>query len=119
VIALNAAAKRSRSTTPDAGNRLAGDEMEFPVAPSVDLSKVKTGDKVRFTLTAQARITRSNQSARNEFWRAPAHAMSYLAMPDGGRLAKPFRRQTHGRPWPAAGVSSRRHCCITVPKGVT
>ncbi len=26
-------------------------KMEFPVAPSVDLSKVKTGDKVRFTLS--------------------------------------------------------------------
>ena len=26
-------------------------KMEFAVAPSVDLSKVKTGDKVRFTLT--------------------------------------------------------------------
>ncbi len=26
-------------------------KMEFPVAPSVDLSKVKTGDQVRFTLS--------------------------------------------------------------------
>lgn len=26
-------------------------KMEFPVAASVDLSKVKTGDKMRFTLT--------------------------------------------------------------------
>ena len=26
-------------------------KMEFPVAPSVDLSKVKTGDRVRFTLS--------------------------------------------------------------------
>ena len=26
-------------------------KMEFPVAPSVDLSKVKTGDKVTFTLS--------------------------------------------------------------------
>jgi Cu/Ag efflux protein CusF len=26
-------------------------KMEFPVAPSVDLSKVKTGDKVNFTLS--------------------------------------------------------------------
>jgi Cu/Ag efflux protein CusF len=26
-------------------------KMEFPVAPSVDLSKVKTGDKLRFTLS--------------------------------------------------------------------
>ena len=26
-------------------------KMEFPVAPSVDLSKVKTGDKVEFTLS--------------------------------------------------------------------
>ena len=26
-------------------------KMEFPVAAAVDLSKVKTGDKVRFTLT--------------------------------------------------------------------
>src|SRR5262245_16020711 len=26
-------------------------KMDFAVAPSVDLSKVKTGDKVRFTLT--------------------------------------------------------------------
>lgn len=26
-------------------------KMEFPVAPSVDLSKVKTGDKVTFTVT--------------------------------------------------------------------
>ncbi len=26
-------------------------KMEFPVAPSVDLSKIKIGDKVRFTLT--------------------------------------------------------------------
>ena len=27
-------------------------KMEFAVAPSVDLSKVKTGDKLRFTFTA-------------------------------------------------------------------
>jgi Cu/Ag efflux protein CusF len=26
-------------------------KMEFPVAPSVDVSKVKVGDKVRFTLS--------------------------------------------------------------------
>jgi Cu/Ag efflux protein CusF len=26
-------------------------KMEFPVVPSVDLSKVKVGDKVRFTLS--------------------------------------------------------------------
>jgi Cu/Ag efflux protein CusF len=26
-------------------------KMEFPVAPSVDLSKMKTGDRVRFTLS--------------------------------------------------------------------
>ena len=26
-------------------------KMEFPVAPSVDLSKIKTGDKVKFTLS--------------------------------------------------------------------
>jgi len=30
-------------------------KMEFPVAPSVDLSKVKTGDKVRFTLTGSGK----------------------------------------------------------------
>jgi Cu/Ag efflux protein CusF len=30
-------------------------KMEFPVAPSVDLSKVKTGDKVRFTLSGSGK----------------------------------------------------------------
>ena len=30
-------------------------KMEFPVAASVDLSKVKTGDKVKFTLTGSGK----------------------------------------------------------------
>lgn len=56
VIALNAARKK---ITFDHGPMPAIDwpamKMEFPVAPSVDLSKVKTGDKVRFTLTGSGK----------------------------------------------------------------
>ena len=52
VVALNAAAKK---ITLDHGPMAAIDwpamKMEFPTASSVDLSKVKIGDKVRFTLT--------------------------------------------------------------------
>ena len=36
-------------------------KMEFPVAPSVDLSKVKVGDKVRFTLIGSKNPTRYSQ----------------------------------------------------------
>jgi len=31
-------------------------KMEFPVVPSVDLSKVKVGDKVRFTLSGSGNV---------------------------------------------------------------
>ena len=52
VVALNAAGKK---VTFDHGPMPEIDwpamKMEFPVAASVDLSKVKTGDKVKFTLT--------------------------------------------------------------------
>ena len=56
VIALNAPGKK---ITFDHGPMPEIDwpamKMEFPVAPSVDLSKVKTGDKVRFTLTGSGK----------------------------------------------------------------
>lgn len=56
VVALNAAGKK---ITFDHGPMPEIDwpamKMEFPVAPSVDLSKVKTGDKVRFTLTGSGK----------------------------------------------------------------
>ena len=56
VIALNAAGKK---ITFDHGPMPEIDwpamKMEFPVASSVDLSKVKTGDKVRFTLTGSGK----------------------------------------------------------------
>ena len=52
VTALNAARRR---VTFDHGPmpeiKWSAMKMEFPVAPAVDLSKVKTGDKVRFTLS--------------------------------------------------------------------
>jgi Cu(I)/Ag(I) efflux system protein CusF len=52
VTAVNAA---SRKITFDHGPipqiKWPAMKMEFPVAPSVDLSKVKTGDKVNFTLS--------------------------------------------------------------------
>ena len=52
VVALNATAKK---ITLDHGPMAAIDwpamKMEFPTASSVDLSKVKVGDKVKFTLT--------------------------------------------------------------------
>ena len=52
VVALNATAKK---ITLDHGPMAAIDwpamKMEFPTAPSVDLSKVKVGDKVKFTLS--------------------------------------------------------------------
>ena len=57
VIALNAGGKK---ITFDHGPMPEIDwpamKMEFPVAPSVDLSKVKAGDKVRFTLTGSGKI---------------------------------------------------------------
>ena len=56
VVALNTAGKK---VTLDHGPMPDIDwpamKMEFPVAPSVDLSKVKTGDKVRFTLTGSGK----------------------------------------------------------------
>ena len=56
VVALNAAGKK---ITFDHGPMPEIDwpamKMEFPVAPSVDLSKVKTGDKVKFTLTGSGK----------------------------------------------------------------
>jgi Cu(I)/Ag(I) efflux system protein CusF len=56
VIALNAAGKK---VTFDHGPMPEIDwpamKMEFPVAPSVDLSKVKAGDKVKFTLTGSGK----------------------------------------------------------------
>ena len=52
VTAVNAA---SRKITFDHGPipeiKWPAMKMEFPVAPSVDLSKVKAGDKLRFTLS--------------------------------------------------------------------
>ena len=52
VTALNAARRR---VTLDHGPmpeiKWSKMKMEFPVAPAVDLSKVKTGDKVQFTLS--------------------------------------------------------------------
>ena len=52
VTALNTA---SRKVTLDHGPmpaiKWSKMKMEFPVAPAVDLSKVKTGDKVQFTLS--------------------------------------------------------------------
>jgi Cu(I)/Ag(I) efflux system periplasmic protein CusF len=52
VVALNAANKK---VTLDHGPMPAihwpAMKMEFPAAPSVDLSKVKVGDRVKFTLT--------------------------------------------------------------------
>jgi Cu/Ag efflux protein CusF len=50
-IGLNAAAKKitfDHGPMPDID--WPAMKMEFPVAPSVDLSKIKTGDKVRFTV---------------------------------------------------------------------
>ena len=56
VVALNAAGKK---ITFDHGPMPEIDwpamKMEFAVAPSVDLSKVKTGDKLRFTLTGSGK----------------------------------------------------------------
>ncbi|MEW6451353.1 MAG: copper-binding protein [Pseudomonadota bacterium] len=56
VVALNAAGKK---VTLDHGPMPDIDwpamKMEFAVAPSVDLTKVKTGDKVRFTLTGSGK----------------------------------------------------------------
>jgi Cu/Ag efflux protein CusF len=52
VTALNAARRRvtfDHGPMPDI--KWPAMKMEFPVAPAVDLSKVKTGDKVRFTLS--------------------------------------------------------------------
>ncbi len=56
VVALNAAGKK---VTLDHGPMPDIDwpamKMEFAVAPSVDLTKVKTGEKVRFTLTGSGK----------------------------------------------------------------
>ena len=52
VTALNVARRRvtlDHGPMPDI--KWSAMKMEFPVAPVVDLSKVKTGDKVRFTLS--------------------------------------------------------------------
>jgi Cu/Ag efflux protein CusF len=52
VTALNAAAKKiTLDHTPIAAINWPAMKMEFPTASSVDLSKVKVGDKVQFTLT--------------------------------------------------------------------
>ena len=52
VVALNAAGKKiTFDHGPMPEINWPAMKMEFPVASSVDLSKVKTGDKVRFTLT--------------------------------------------------------------------
>ena len=56
VVALNTAGKKvtlDHAPMPDID--WPAMKMEFPVAPSVDLSKVKTGDKVRFTLTGSGK----------------------------------------------------------------
>ena len=56
VIALNAAGKKiTFDHAPMPEIDWPAMKMEFPVAPSVDLSKVKTGDKVRFTLTGSGK----------------------------------------------------------------
>jgi Cu/Ag efflux protein CusF len=56
IIALNAA---GRKVTFDHGPmpeiEWPAMKMEFPVASSVDLTKVKTGDKVRFTLSGSGK----------------------------------------------------------------
>ena len=52
VVALNAAGKKiTFDHGPMPEINWPAMKMEFPVASSVDLSKVKTGDKVRFMLT--------------------------------------------------------------------
>ena len=52
VVALNAATKKiTLDHAPMAAIDWPAMKMEFPTASSVDLSKVKVGDKVRFTLT--------------------------------------------------------------------
>ena len=56
VIALNAAGKKiTFDHAPMPEIDWPAMKMEFPVASSVDLSKVKTGDKVRFTLTGSGK----------------------------------------------------------------
>jgi Cu(I)/Ag(I) efflux system protein CusF len=52
ITAINAADRRvtfNHSPIPEI--KWPAMKMEFPVVPSVDLSKVKVGDKVRFTLS--------------------------------------------------------------------
>ena len=52
VTALNAATKKiTLDHTPIAAINWPAMKMEFPTASSVDLSKVKVGDKVQFTLS--------------------------------------------------------------------
>src|SRR5713226_9293968 len=52
VTALNAATKKiTLDHTPLAAINWPAMKMEFPTASSVDISKVKVGDKVQFTLT--------------------------------------------------------------------
>ena len=56
VIALNTAGKKiTFDHAPMPELDWPAMKMEFPVAPSVDLSKVKKGDKVRFTLTGSGK----------------------------------------------------------------
>lgn len=56
VVALNAAGKKiTFNHEPMPEIDWPAMKMEFPVAPSVDLSKVKTGDKVKFTLTGSGK----------------------------------------------------------------
>lgn len=56
VVALNAAGKKiTFNHEPMPEIDWPAMKMEFPVAPSVDLSKLKTGDKVRFTLTGSGK----------------------------------------------------------------
>ena len=56
VVAVNAAAKKitfNHGPMPEID--WPAMKMEFPVAAAVDLSKVKTGDKVKFTLTGSGK----------------------------------------------------------------
>ena len=56
VVALNAAGKKvTFDHAPMPEIYWPAMKMEFPVASSVDLSKVKTGDKVKFTLTGSGK----------------------------------------------------------------
>ena len=56
VVALNAGGKKiTLDHAPMPEIDWPAMKMEFPVAASVDLSKVKTGDKVKFTLTGSGK----------------------------------------------------------------